>query len=174
MNDLASLNGKPRILKVGGREYRFYPLTLDDQGDLQAWADAAAPDPFAIAHEQINSGRFSVEQGKFILRTAMELATKGKPKLGTEEADALLQSPEGVQEVLYLAVRKGDPTFTRESAAQLFRQVTQNDIASIMGTTGMVEAGIVAEAPGPKANGSAPETTAPVASPSTGGASTTT
>ena len=173
MNDLQALNGKPRVLRVDGREYRFYPLTLDDMGDLQAWVESVSPDPFSLAHAQINGGRFTVDQGKYLLKTAMEMAARGAPKLGTDEADLLLQSPDGVKEVLYLSVRKGDPAFTRGDALALFRTITQNDVATLFRTSGLVDAGILGGAdPDPKAPGSATPTPAD-GPPSTGGPSTT-
>ena len=173
MNDLASLNGKPRILRVDGREYRFYPLTLDDLGELQAWVDSVTPDPFAIAHDQINSGRFTVDQGKHILRIAMEMSAKGAPKLGTDEADALLQSSDGVKQVLFLAIRKGEPTFTMADAVALFRKVTQADVAALFRKSGLIEAGITGGTPDPKAPGGLTPTSTED-SLSTGGKSTTT
>lgn len=175
MNDLATLNGKPRTLKVDGRDYLFYPLTLDDLGGLQAWVDAQTPDPFALAHGQINSGRFTIDQCKFLLKTAMEMAAKGAPKLGTDEADLLLQSAEGVKEVLFLSVRKGDPGFSRGDAAGLFRKVTQGDVAALFRATGLVEAGVAAGADSdPKAQTGSPTPTPTADGPrSTGGGSTT-
>jgi len=174
LSDLGILNGKPRVLKVGDREYRFHPLTLDDLGELQAWIDSRQPDPFAIANAQVQSGKYTVEQGKFLLRTAMEMAVKGTPKLGTEDADLLLQSPDGIKEVLYLSVRKGDPGFSREDATELFRSVTQNDIAAVFQRSGLVDAGMVGGSePDPKANGAGTPNPSPE-SRSTGGNSTTT
>jgi hypothetical protein len=157
---------------VGGKEYRLYPFTLDDLGELQAWVNSVTPDPFALAQEQIASGRFTVEQGKYLLRVAMEMASKGAPKIGTDEADYLIQSTDGIKEVLYLTIRKGDPKFTREAADGLFRQVSQSDVASVFRASGLEEAGIVGAVDDPKAGGSPTPTAGE--SPSTGGPSTTT
>jgi len=133
MNDLASLNAKPRPFVVNGVTYQIHQLTLGDFGNLQAWLDAQQPDPFSIAQEQL--GRFTPAQGQHILRTAMEIAAKPKPRIGTPEADLLLTSVEGTKEAFFLSIRKGDPLFDRKKLDEFFSSLGHADIAGLMQST---------------------------------------
>jgi hypothetical protein len=161
MNDLATLTAQPRTLDVGGRAYQVHPLTLDDLGALQKWVNDQLPDPLALVRGQLDG--FSPEQQKFLLKEAIDAARRGKPRLGTPEADALTGSLEGLRELLFLAIRRGDPAFTREAAAGLCGQLTMTDLAAVFGTA----YGVAPGGDGPKA----PAAGAPA--PAAGGPSST-
>ena len=181
MNDLATLGAKPKPLTVGGRTHLIHPLTVDDLGSLQSWVDTQFPDPFDVASNAIERGRpgpegtrtpYTTAQQKHLYEVALERATRGTPKLGTPEADALLQSAAGVRELLFVAIRKGDPGFTRAAAEALFREMGVGDVARVFRQTNAAD---VATSD-PKAAASSPdgETPTPRARPRpTGGPSTT-
>jgi hypothetical protein len=147
MNDLASLTGAPKVLRVGGRDYAFHPFAFEDFGYLQEWIDRQFDDPVDLATVAIDRGRLVVRDGKRVrepfpvaqqqamLRTAQELQTRGRHLLGTPEADEKAQSLEGVKEVVYLSVRKGDPAFTREDADRLYKLMGPGDIARVFQAT---------------------------------------
>lgn|SRR5574343_18998 len=137
MNDLASLTAQPMPLRVGGKEYKVYPLTFSDLGALQAWVDAQFPSPFELANKAIAAGNYNVEQQKFLLKSALELAAKSRRLIGTPEADELLMSSEGYKQVLVLAIRKGDPGFSDKDAEELFRQMNPMDLASMQAATSL-------------------------------------
>lgn len=140
MNDLKTVNGRPTPLAVGADTYDVYPLTLADWGDLQAWVETQLPDPFAIAREQMTSGAWSQKQQEFLLRVAAEIASKPKPRLGSPEADAIVNTPAGQAEILYLSIRRGRPGFSRADATDLYARMMDADLlaASIATTAGMV------------------------------------
>lgn len=123
MNDAATLFGKPKPLSIGGKTYLLHPLNFDDHGEVQAWLDAQQRDVFAIAQQQIASGRFSVEIQKFMIKSALEIAARSRIYVGTPEADAMLDTIEGKAEMLYLSIKKGDPSFTYDKAMGLLRQM---------------------------------------------------
>lgn len=125
MNDLATLNGKGQTITADGREYRCLPLTLDDHGDLQAWIDTQQLDPFEVVSHQIESRAIPIEVQKFLYRSALELSTRNRVLIGSPEANALLDSAAGEREILYLSIRKGDPTFTRAQAAEVYTQLRE-------------------------------------------------
>src|SRR5271166_227853 len=145
MNDLAFLNNKPTTLRVEVKddhgeptgeilEYKVHPLGYDDYGDLQAWINSQFPDPFDSARDAIQKAvkvgkPYNVEQEKFLLKNAAELALKPRHLVGTEEVDALVQSKEGQKIILLTAIRKGDPSFTAEKAEQLCKHMTHFDVA---------------------------------------------
>jgi len=145
MNDLAFLNNKPTTLRVEVKddhgeptgeilEYKVHPLGYDDYGDLQAWINAQFPDPFDSARDAIQKAvkvgkPYNVEQEKFLLKNAAELALRPRHLVGTEEVDALMQSKEGQKIILLTAIRKGDPTFDEEKAERLCKHMTHFDVA---------------------------------------------
>lgn len=146
IDDLASLAGAPRPLKLAdGTTFRVYPLTIEDLGTLQAWVDAQFPDPFDIASREIDRGRlvldaqgrasrepYPVAQQQFLLRAAMELKEKGARLIGTPEADAKLQSYEGLKQLLLVSIRKGDPGFSEADADLLYRRMGVGDVAQLV------------------------------------------
>lgn len=135
MNDPANVTGKAwSPLTVGGRTYKVYPLTFDDLGELQAWVNSEIPDPFDAVTASPGFARLNVEAQKFAIRCAVELASKGKRRLNSPEAAELVASPEGVMQLLYLMVRRGDPSFTEADAAELVRKVTPEQIARLQQT----------------------------------------
>lgn len=148
--NLAALTAQPVPLTVRGRTYHVHPLTLNDLGQLQAWIDAQHPDPLAVA--QANLSRFNVAQQKHLLAIALELAAKPKPRLGTPEADAFLLSIDGIREVLFLTIAKGDPKFTRDEAAVLLQDITEQELQRALEASGAV--GVVGD---PKASTPTPD-----------------
>jgi hypothetical protein len=136
MNDnLATLNARPRPVTIGGESFDIYPLTLSDQGDLQAWLETQIPNPLALAQAHIDRHKLPMEQAKFLLRTALEDARKTAIFLSSPEALPYLNSAAGVVEMLFLAVRKGRPTFTRDQAKELFGKLTPADVLRIQAVT---------------------------------------
>lgn len=123
MNDAATVFGKPTAVTVGGKTYQFHPTSFDDHGDVQTWLDEQQKDPFAIVQEQIAKGRFSVEIQKYMVKSALELASRSRVLVGSPEADALLDSVEGKAFLIYLSIKKGDPKFKPEQAVELLRQL---------------------------------------------------
>lgn len=144
LNDVASLTGAPRTLRLGGESTLVYPLTIEDLGTLQTWVDDQFPDPFEIAAREIDRGRlvfdaqgkpsrepYPVAQQQFLLKTAMELREKGRRLIGTPEADSKLHSVEGMKQLLLVSIRKGDPTFDEAAAAELYRKMGVGDVAQL-------------------------------------------
>lgn len=134
MDDLASLTAQPRRLRLGGKEYLLHRLTIDDFGALQEWINEQYPDPIELAAEHLDSST-PVAVQKHLLSEALALAAKPKPRIGMAEADALLQSVEGVMECLYLSIRKGDARFTRDEARKVFGSLSIEDIGRVMQAT---------------------------------------
>jgi hypothetical protein len=135
MNDLATLNGRGRPLSVDGATYLLYPLTIADLGELQAWVEAQWPDPLLKVRERLDE--FPPALQRELVREAAALAARPKPRIGTPEADALVFSAAGWQEIAYLSIRKGRPDFTREQAARLCARLTEGELARVYSQTGV-------------------------------------
>lgn len=134
-NDARTVTGSPRTLRIAGGEYRIYPLTPEDFGKLQDWVDRQFPDPYALAADAINSGKFTIAQQQYILKTAMEQAARGSHPIGTPEADEKLYGMNGVMELLFVAISKGDPSFDRAKAEELARTMNFAEVAQVFSAT---------------------------------------
>jgi hypothetical protein len=132
VDSLASLTAQPKPLVVGDKTYQMHPLTIDDFGALQAWCDSQYKDPLEAIAPQLGSGKFTKRQEEFLMRVAVETAHKPKPRLGEPEVDALLNSLEGFQQVAYLSIRKGLPTFTQDDARELIKAMGNQSLARMM------------------------------------------
>jgi hypothetical protein len=171
-NDLASLNGRPRLtLRVAGDAYAVHPLTLAELGDLQSWVDAQFRDPIDLVRGHLGAG-LTMAQEQFLLRAALEIASRPRALIGTPEADALLRSADGQKRMLLAAIRKGRPDFAEADADRLFAALTPFELAAAFEAAG-VEAAMGDPSPKAGAGGGTPTTPATPAPPSTGGASTT-
>lgn len=127
-NDFATVAGSPRPLTVSGTTYYVHPLTFGDYGKLQAWLETQIPDPVAVAVRNCTAD-VPIALQKHMISEALAIASKPRIKLGTPEADVLLNSFCGVCETLIISIQKGDPTFSREAAERLFSSMTTADLA---------------------------------------------
>ncbi len=126
--DLATLTAKPRTLNVAGRAYKIHPLKISDLGELQNWVNEQLPDPIDACVSSPGYAKLPPEEKKYLLRVGAELAARGKRKLGSPEATELINSVDGVREMLFLSIKDGDPSFTRDDAAKVASRLTPNDI----------------------------------------------
>lgn len=131
MDNLATLTMQPKTLTVKGREYKVHPLDLGDFGYLQEWIDRQFPSPFKAVKEAFEMGGFTFAQQQFMLDKAVEKSTRPRHLIGTPDADELLTSVEGYKQVIFLSIRKGDPTFTEKDAEEMFANLTFIDIAQL-------------------------------------------
>lgn len=113
--------GKPKVLKIGDQCYELYPLKLDDFAELQAWINSQYRSPLDIVREDFAKAPdyWNMTRQEFALRTAIEKATAGAPRIGSPAADALLLTHDGQAVQLYLSIRKGKPEFTLDDARKL-------------------------------------------------------
>jgi hypothetical protein len=155
VDSIAHLTDQPAPLTVGGKVYQVHTLTFRDFGKLQKFLDERAPNPLAAIKDHIAG--FPPEVQRYMVDKAMADARKGGPKIGTPEASEQLNSAEGVAEVLYLAISRGDAGFTRDDAAALLAEVHPLDAARALERAFGVppedaaDAGAGAGASGPKA-----------------------
>ncbi len=145
MNDLASLTNQTTTIRIAVTdddgnptgeilEYKVHPLTYNDWGKIQAWVNDQFPNPFDTARDAITKaakdGRpYNIEQEKFLLKNAAELALKPRNLIGTPETTSLLFTIEGSKHLLLNAIH--DPDFTPEKAERLLKYMTPMDIVKI-------------------------------------------
>lgn len=160
MHDIHAIDERPTPLTVGDTTYQLYDLSWHDLATLQAWVDSKYRDPRELVTEHLLGigARLPIEVQKFMVREAIEMARRPKPLLGMAEASAQLLSVEGLQQIVLLSIRKGDPTFSDADAEALFRKLTFDHAAEVVERTGILSIKDRGEADGPKAP--APATTA--------------
>lgn len=134
MNNLGSLTGQPKRIMLGGHEYTINPLTIGDLGMFQEWIDWQT-DPFRLVYEALSRHDYSVAQQKFMLEAAIT-AARHRIRLGTPEADALMQSMDGVLELLTISIGKTDKSFSEAKARALYSNMSISDISVLMESTG--------------------------------------
>jgi hypothetical protein len=137
MSSVAALTAQPRPFTVNGQEYFFHPLTIADLGQLQTWIDRQFPDPFEVVTKAIARGNFTVPQQQYLLAQAVDRAVRPGRQIGTPEADQLLQSLEGVKQLLLLSIRKGRPDFTEEQARELYMHMSLGHLEALFSVTGV-------------------------------------
>jgi hypothetical protein len=138
MIDTAEANGQTyRTLIVDGREFKLYDLHFRELGELQQWIDRQFPDPIKTIAPHL--GSLPIEVAKFAMREAQAMAARPKPRLGLAEADIMLVTNEGLFEVAYLAIRAGDPAFTRPEWDALRDRLTPDLLrsAAVADATGL-------------------------------------
>jgi hypothetical protein len=148
--NLASLNASPRSIPIGGEVFEVHPLTLADQGKLQAWLETQLPDPLGLVQVHIDRAKPSMEVQKFLLREALHEASRTRVFLNSPEALPYLNSADGIVEILWLSIAKGRPEFTRERARDVFGSMTPADVLKLQSATELDQ--VMAE-PDPKAPG---------------------
>jgi hypothetical protein len=148
--NLASLNASPRSIPIGGEVFEVHPLTLADQGKLQAWLETQLPDPLGLVQAHIDRAKPTMEVQKFLLREALHEASRTRVFLNSPEALPYLNSAHGIVEILWLSIAKGRPDFTRERARDVFGSMTPADVLKLQSATELDQ--VMAE-PDPKAAG---------------------
>jgi hypothetical protein len=141
MHDSAILANQPAVITVQGREYRLYDLSLQDLTDLQSWVDTKFRDPLAVVAVFLASpagAKLAVETRKWMLAEARQAACKPSPRLGMREATEQILAMDGLREILWLSIRRGDPTFTRTDLAELCNHVTFDQLEAAIARTGII------------------------------------
>jgi hypothetical protein len=118
VNDLATLNGRPKRHVIKGEVYRIFPQTLRTLSRFQEWIDMQSPD----ADDLITSVAVDMPTpaAGYLLNAGGWFLDRRRVLFGSPDADALASSASGLTELLYLSIRRGDRRFTRPRAAELY------------------------------------------------------
>jgi hypothetical protein len=104
MSDLTRMGAKPVTLTVGGEEYSFSPLTLDDLAEFESWH----------ASERLNRALDALGDAG----DRVTLITKLADAPAADIAEAM-QSLRGVRQILWYSLRKQHPDLTPNDAGAL-------------------------------------------------------
>lgn len=114
---------RPRLVRLGGREFLASEFRLADLADLQAWLEAESSDPFEDSASTILGGIRDREWKKLLWRIVDESGA-WPPRLGSPDADGLIDSPSGMARQLYLSLRREHPEIDQAEADRLLAEVT--------------------------------------------------
>jgi hypothetical protein len=134
MNAARALN-RPRPLEVEGATYHLFELDGNDLADFEAFANTVLLAQFEALWK--TGAQLSVEHLKYLTQVAAD-RTMRYFEIGSAEVLTIMLSWVGAREILYLAIRHGDKTFTREQARTLFGKLNAATINSLPQLVGLV------------------------------------
>jgi hypothetical protein len=108
-------------IAVGGQEYRFSEVSLQDLADLEAWIATQLPDPLELARRLAEG--LPVELAREILAQGYLDAKAGRGRFGSPEASQVLRSTVGFGRLLHCSLRKQHPDITQDQAFALAARV---------------------------------------------------
>ena len=128
MDGLSLLTAAPCAIAAGGRTFLLAPLTLTDYGEIENRILAGRADPLAGIRArlaQLDAARRREELG----RVFDEVGSARRVTLG--DLDRWWQTTDGFRYRFWLMLRKHQPTATRETAAELLRQMSGEELAEL-------------------------------------------
>ena len=108
MSDLTRMAAKAVTMTVGGEEYSFSPLTLDDFAEFEAWLKG---DKLKCALNALGDSATSDER--------VQVVTTMTDEVSQLEVGKASSSMRGVRQMLWYSLRKKHPDMTREEASAL-------------------------------------------------------
>ena len=130
MNELSDLAKSPFNWKANGKTYEFSPLTFKDQGDFLRFVQF---EPYRVAKSQVTT---PTDVDVAVLEKIFRSCFNGNPMANI---DGVLQTTEGMVEILYLSARHNSPKITRNELATLLGtpQDAKHIIEAIMKLSGL-------------------------------------
>lgn len=144
MSDLTRIAGKPVTLTVGGQDYEFSPLTLDDLAEFEAWYASErlnrALDALGHVPEEYVPGDGSVKgEVHYSASARVELIARMSDAGSTDIATAM-QSLRGVRQILWYSLRKRHPDMTPSQAGALVDFSNLGEMKSLIDNLAGIEA----------------------------------
>jgi hypothetical protein len=122
--DLARLTAAERTITLGGRPFRVSPLNFKDFGVLQGWIKDRSPHPVSAIRGHLEG--LTESQQAVLLKAAAAMALKWPPRVGSEEANALLGTPEGLTFQLWVVLNKHQ-AIAIEEVEELMGSITEEE-----------------------------------------------
>ncbi len=129
MDDFARSTNAGRILNLAGCDFRVGKISPRDLGDLQAWLKREAPDPREKVAELMRGQADAVALEMW--RQASAAAEAWPPPLDSPQGRSLLLSPEGMSQLLWIALRRHTPGFSLDAARELADRITPEEFLDV-------------------------------------------
>lgn len=136
MGEFSEATDQPVPFEFEGVTYGIHPMTLKDFGFIESWLDDQVNRQVPGAYDGLKEllPGLPIPSQQFLLREIAQQAGRRKTcPIASPEADALLSSYAGATELFHVRVRRGDPTMTREKAAEIVGRFSQDDLIRFMG-----------------------------------------
>jgi hypothetical protein len=118
--DYSKATASPRTIRIGDVDYRVAKWGPRDIGDLEAWLKSQVPDPRLMAR-QLCEGLSDAVALEVWRDLSME-ATSWPPDITSRQGNKLLMnSHEGHTQLLWVALRRHNASFTLEQAREIAR-----------------------------------------------------
>lgn len=143
--DAALATGSSISFEIGGKEYKFAPLTFADFGAFEAWLRSSRiKEALATLPDDADNG----------LRVAVIRDLADAPISTTAVMTAMSDSFSGISYVVYLSLRHNHPDLTPEFVGSLITAENVMELQAVMlaQTGNLAEQEGSAEDGGPKAN----------------------
>ena len=119
MSDLAKMAAKAVTLTVGGEEYAFSPLTLDDLAEFEAWYES----------ERLQRGLDALGDGAPGDRVQL-ISQMGDA--GAADIAQAMQSLRGVRQILWYSLRKARPEITPSESGALVNLANLEEMRALL------------------------------------------
>jgi len=112
--------GRESELTALGRTWRISRWTRKIWNDWLDWAKTVLPDPVDTAQKRIE--KWPAHLQAEVARDALDRANMGL-SIGSRPVSALMDSPEGACQLLYLLLKKHQPDVTEDDAMDILMEV---------------------------------------------------
>jgi hypothetical protein len=152
--DSAEASNQPIELALGGEAYRAKALTRREWGELQAWLKREVPGPIervASAASEAEARGCPIPQAtlRAMADRAIERAAHWPPAPGSNEWLDLLNTTEGGEdEFVWHALRRDNPTLSRDGVAPLIARMSGPEMIDL------ISVALYGRPPAPKSPGS--------------------
>ena len=120
MGTLADLSGAPSEIVAGGKSYRLSPLSLDQNGELERWAEDESA---AMAYRQARAKLLALDDALTPEDRAAILAAADE---AAKSRGTALQTVRGVVKVLRLMFSRHHPGLTDDELTEIVREIGIN------------------------------------------------
>lgn len=125
--DICRVLPQPVPVKVGGSVRLVRPLRLSDVALLQNWIASAIPSPLDAVRDEALT--LSLNRRRRLLSTVYEACEAWPPRYGSEEADALFQTAQGV--AFFLSVVAQCSEWSSGDLSSVFDAITPKEYEAI-------------------------------------------
>lgn len=111
-HDISRASGAPVEVELDGKTYKVGELRLRELGMLQSWIESRVPHPVRALAPHLEGLPSDVQIA--LLESARKESANWPPRIGTAEGAAVLDTPEGEREILWVLLSRHQPSMTRD------------------------------------------------------------
>jgi hypothetical protein len=128
--EMIKLTAAPSTVTLAGKDYRVSKLRPREFGELASWLAGQVPDPRALVRKHMEGLPENVQIAMW--KDACLEAKSWPPAIDSDEGNALLMSPAGQLELVYLALRRHTAGFTRADAETVAEAISEEELGELL------------------------------------------